>query len=645
MYKLNCLLLSIFILLVPGFATAISEVMQYVDTSIQPQADFYNHANGKWKQPLDDKRLCASSSNSIATLYYEMLPDCLQGIALNNDEKSEAVPNKSTEDNKKKVNLLYRSLMEGDGALMIKSYLTNIDNTPSKSKIPELVASLNKIDVPVFFNLIVTNNSADKQTLSIILTPDQGVPNLTKEQIGELFTLAGESPPPSDSIEKINLAVLRMASAENDLIKEDGYSTYTTRQLYSSLNSGTDTKKWNEYLTTSGLINKQEISSFFDKSPKIKSLGVQQFSRLEIKLINNFSLDELKAYFKFRFLNTYKTSMHIKPQPNLALKKQIATKQIMDLLGNDIFNLCFKTELDNSREKFDKIFANLKTAYIQGISSLDWMSKKNKALAQQKIQSMTLVVGYVPTLLDYSQISIDGNDPVSNIININKAKYQYLINKLRSKSSPAWWETIKFDIGNYSTHYIPSDNKIVLQPYYALDANFNTNNDALNYGTFGFIIGHEIGHGFFNFSQSLQEQDKVKFTLKTEAVMKQYSSYNTLAEDIPDNTGLAAAYTAYHISLGAKAAPIINRKLYNDQLPDEQLTGYQLFYYAFADIFRGYQCMGDFKYSSITARVNETLKNQPGFYKAFGINPKDIKPTDKSATQPKNMTIFLGNTF
>jgi predicted metalloendopeptidase len=154
------------------------------------------------------------------------------------------------------------------------------------------------------------------------------------------------------------------------------------------------------------------------------------------------------------------------------------------------------------------------------------------------------------------------------------------------------------------------------------------------------VIGHEISHGFDdkgsqadgdgNLRDWWTADDRKNFTVKTDMLVKQYDSFSpvpgynvngalTLGENIADNSGLAIAYKAYHLSLGGKPAPVI-----------DGLTGDQRFYMGFGQVWRSKvrdaQQIALIKtdpHSPGQFRANGTVKNQPGFYEAFGVKPGD----------------------
>jgi putative endopeptidase len=177
----------------------------------------------------------------------------------------------------------------------------------------------------------------------------------------------------------------------------------------------------------------------------------------------------------------------------------------------------------------------------------------------------------------------------------------------------------------------------ILQPPF-FDAHAD---DAVNYGSIGAIIGHEISHGFddqgsqFDAQGNLRDwfthEDHARFAAKTAALAAQYSAYEplpgyhvngelTLGENIADNSGLAVAYNAYRLSLAGRAAPRI-----------DGLSGDQRFYIGWAQAWQAkvrenteiLRIKAD-PHSPPRFRTQGTVVNQPAFYAAF-----DVKPGDK----------------
>jgi predicted metalloendopeptidase len=188
----------------------------------------------------------------------------------------------------------------------------------------------------------------------------------------------------------------------------------------------------------------------------------------------------------------------------------------------------------------------------------------------------------------------------------------------------------------------------ILQPPF-FDANAD---DAVNYGGIGAVIGHEISHGFDdqgaqydgngNLRDWWSKADHKNFKARTAMLVKQYNAFEpvkgyhvngelTLGENIADNSGLAIAAQAYRISLKGEKAPVI-----------DGLTGEQRLYMGWAQVWRSkmreQQQIASIKadpHSPDQFRANGSLRNQPGFYEAFGV-----KPGDKMYLAPKDRVLI-----
>jgi predicted metalloendopeptidase len=201
-----------------------------------------------------------------------------------------------------------------------------------------------------------------------------------------------------------------------------------------------------------------------------------------------------------------------------------------------------------------------------------------------------------------------------------------------------------------NAYYNPEQNEIVfpagvLQPPF-FDA---AADDAVNYGAIGGLIGHEISHGFDDQGSKYDghgklldapgwftAEDLTRFKAKTAALVAQYAAFEaapgiplngelTLGENIGDNSGLAIAYKAYHLSLKGAPAPMI-----------DGLTGDQRFFMGWA---QAWHSLSRDKFATLMAKLNVHSpdavrgylpeRNMDAFYAAF-----DVKSTDAMYLAP-----------
>jgi len=137
-----------------------------------------------------------------------------------------------------------------------------------------------------------------------------------------------------------------------------------------------------------------------------------------------------------------------------------------------------------------------------------------------------------------------------------------------------------------NTYYNPLLNEIVFPAAILQPPFFDPNaDDAVNYGSIGAVISHEVSHGFDNQETQYDakrtlanwwtKDDAEKFKHATDMLVAQYSAYCpfpaadgkpaqhvkgelTLGENIADLAGLTVAFNAYKLSLGGKEAPLLD---------------------------------------------------------------------------------------
>ncbi|RWS30569.1 membrane metallo-endopeptidase-like 1, partial [Leptotrombidium deliense] len=161
----------------------------------------------------------------------------------------------------------------------------------------------------------------------------------------------------------------------------------------------------------------------------------------------------------------------------------------------------------------------------------------------------------------------------------------------------------------------------------------------LNYGSIGWVIGHEITHGFDDSGRLFDENGeynewwtnntKKEFDRKAECFVEQYNNYTspmtgmklngmlTLGENIADNGGIKQAYRAYEKH--ASKDPL---------LPGLNYSQLQLFFIQSASVSVHYLSLTDFVNESINFRIIGTMSNFAQFATAFHCNKQ-------SAMNPK----------
>jgi len=306
-----------------------------------------------------------------------------------------------------------------------------------------------------------------------------------------------------------------------------------------------------------------------------------------------------------------------------------------ELLGQLYVERHFQAE---SKRRMDIMIQNLIKAYEVSILDLEWMSEETRQQALDKLHKFTPKIGYPDKWIDYSKLEVVEGDLVANIKNGATFAYQRDIDKLDKPVDKTEWGMTPQTVNAY---YNPVWNEIVFPASILQPPFFNVQaDDAVNYGSIGAAIGHEIGHGFDDAGKRFDgdgvlrdwwtEEDAVKFDERKNALAAQYDSYEvidgltingqfTSGENIGDLGGLGIAYLAYKMSLGDEESPVI-----------DGWTGDQRLFLGWAQVWRSKARDAEIKrrltvdpHSPPRFRANGAVMNIPAFYAAFDVKEGD----------------------
>lgn len=291
-----------------------------------------------------------------------------------------------------------------------------------------------------------------------------------------------------------------------------------------------------------------------------------------------------------------------------------------------------------NKERMVTLVDNLLATYAESIDGLTWMTEATKKEAHAKLATFRPKIGYPDQWKDYSGLQIVPGDLVGNLMRASRFEHDRQMAKLGGPIDRDEWFMPPQMVNAY---YNPEMNEIVFPaailqpPFFDMSAD-----DAVNYGSIGAVIGHEISHGFDdkgsqydglgNLRNWWTDDDHAAFEERTKALVAQYAGYEpveghplngelTLGENIADVSGLAVAYRAYLRSLGGQEAPVI-----------DGLTGPQRFFAGWAQVWRAkardeetIRRVAIDPHSPPEFRVLGVLVNSDDFVAAFDVQPGD----------------------
>lgn len=309
-----------------------------------------------------------------------------------------------------------------------------------------------------------------------------------------------------------------------------------------------------------------------------------------------------------------------------------STDQLLgEALGKKYVEKYFSAE---AKARAQEMVANIIAAMHDTIEGLTWMRPETKKKALEKLGALNTKIGYPDKWKDYSRIALSresywNNQAAAVRWNVIDDDWN-LIGKATDRSR--WGMTPPTS----NAYYTPLLNEIVFPAAILQPPAFDVNAvDAVNYGSIGVVIGHEISHGFDDQGAKFDAQGRLKdwwtaddekrFEEKTSCVAKQFDGYFiepnihhngklVLGESIGDLAGAKIAYLAFQKAKAKHAAPTL-----------DGFTPEQQFFIAWGQ-FRGDEIRPETQRKMVQGdphpiakyRVIGPLSNLPAFAEAFG---------------------------
>ncbi len=286
-----------------------------------------------------------------------------------------------------------------------------------------------------------------------------------------------------------------------------------------------------------------------------------------------------------------------------------------------------------AKKRADELVHNLLLALDEDLQTLPWMGPETKKAAAAKVAAFRPRIGYPNKWRDYSSLSIARASYTANVEAANRFEWKRDLSKI---GKPVDLEDWGMTPATVNAGYSPAKNAItfpagILQPPFF----YPEGDDAINYGSIGGVIGHEITHGFDNSGRLFDakgnqvdwwtEADAKAFKERAQCIVQQFDGYYVepdlhqngelvQGESIADLGGLTIAYRAYHRSLEGKPAPE----------PIDGLTPDQRFFVAWGRLWASNSRP---EFARLIVQTNEhplgkyraigTIVNMPEFAKAF----------------------------
>jgi predicted metalloendopeptidase len=631
-------------LLLPGY-----------DRQVRPSDDLFRFTNGQWLRSTE------IPADKIRYGAFDIVDDQAEQ-SLRMIVEDSVAHHGSLGSSDQRIGDFYTSFMDTKrldtlGAAPLKTSLARIDSLASPADVLRYFAESrqNGISSPIALSIDQDAKNANAYIPSVsqagltmpnrdyYLKTDQQFVTLRDQLRGYAARVLGLAglPGPDAAAGRVVAVEKRIAEIQWTAAQErDATATYN-KFTVADATARTPGLDWKTYLDAArvptGDFVVSEPSFFTALGSALTTMPLTDWkSYLQFKLIDSLSPylsdDFVTARFEFRGRDLA-GQQEMKPR----WKRGVAAVDdaMGDLLGQRYVQRYFPPE---AKARMDALVGKLIAAFRSSIDGLDWMSDATKAEARDKLSKLAVKIGYPAKWKDYSALTVASNDLVGNVLRSAQVEYQRDLDRLGKPVDREEWFTTPQTVNAY---YNPTKNDItfpaaILQPPF-FDPNAD---DAVNYGGIGAVIGHEISHAFddqgrkYDGTGNLRNwwtpQDVAWFTARTQALVKQYSAYEplpgehingelTLGENIADLSGLTVAMRAYRLSLGGRAAPVM-----------DGFTGEQRFFLGWSQVWRGKirdkqlrsQLLSD-PHSPNEFRANGVVSNLSDYYAAFGVKEGD----------------------
>ncbi|ADW71420.1 M13 family metallopeptidase [Granulicella tundricola] len=271
------------------------------------------------------------------------------------------------------------------------------------------------------------------------------------------------------------------------------------------------------------------------------------------------------------------------------------------------------------------------------LAQLTWMDPITRAKSLRKLDDIAVQMGYPDHWRSYAGVNLNKQTLYKDVETLRNHNWNYQVSQLKMAWNKNDWRFWPQEPVAYT------ENGQLIFPAGMLQAPFFTAqaDAAVNYGSIGHVIGHELTHPFDDRGDWWTPEDRQRFKERSARLAKQYSAMEplpgvhikgelTLIENVADLGGLSLAYKAYRTTLS-----------HDEDAVERDFTRDQEFFLGYAQVCREKERPDSLRnrlasevHSPAAARLNGVVQNMPEWYKAFNVNPGErmyIVPDERVA--------------
>ncbi len=562
-----------------------------LDRSVEPCQDFYQFACGGWMKstpiPPDRSRWVRSFSE-IDKRNEEKLRTLLEA----------ASASKTGDNDSRKLGDLYATCMDDLSAetasqKVLHDLLAAIDGIDSQEHLAAEVAALQLEGIPVLFGF--RQQQDFKNAKEVIAGADQGglglpdrdmyedarfegVRKAYLEHIAAQLQLAGESAGDAKAhaakVMEIETALAKVSLPRAERRKPENVYHRIDR---AGLVAAAPHFAWTAYFIELGRAGQQALNvavpAFFaGLDAQLTSVSLADWKTYLRAHVLDAAADRLgKAWVDEKF--HYTSAAFTGAKEDLPRWKKCVAF-VDGSMGQALGRLFVKDSFgDEGKAVAKQMIQDIEKAFEQNLDTVPWMDAAARTASLDKLHKVFNKVGFADHWRDYSTLGVDRKSYLGNAMAAAAFETRRQLAKIGKPLDRTDWGMTPPQVNAY---YNAGLNEMVFPagilqvPFFGL-----SQDDAANYGAAGYVMGHELTHGFddqgrrFDGDGNLREwwtpEVAKAYEERATCVAKQYEGYTvlddmhlngrlTLGENIADIGGLKLAYRAWKLHRGDRPA-------------------------------------------------------------------------------------------